>query len=205
MTQHGSAMTRYGFTITSYGEGCHVMVKNSAEGNKARTARYRAGLAARGIRPVQLHVPEGAHALLRQAAGLMTREQDPLEPRQAMRQASGTNDPGDVQIDQSGGEQVLAATVAAMEAVRAELAEAREAERRAEQRALAQAQAAQAAEEGVVAALARVEAGERTQVTLADKLQAAEVAAVQAQVEAERLRRMPGLRGEIVRWLIRQK
>lgn len=119
------------------------MVKNSAEGNKARTARYRAGLAARGIRPVQLYAPEEAHALLRQAAGLMLREQDPLEPHQAMRQASGANDPGQEHGNQDGGERALAAAIAAAEAVRAELTEARNAERQAEQRAMAQAEAAE--------------------------------------------------------------
>ena len=116
--------------MTRYGKGCHVMAKNSAEGNKARTARYRAGLAERGIRPVQLYAPEGGHALLRQAAGLMIREQDPLEPRQAMRQASGANNPGEENGD--GEEQALAAVAVTMEAVRVELNEAQDAERRAE-------------------------------------------------------------------------
>lgn len=129
------------------------MAKNSTEGNKARTTRYRAGLAARGIRPVQLYAPEEAHTLLRQAAGLMSREQDPLEPRQAMRQASGANNSGEGNSDQDKGEQALAAAVAAVEAARAELAEIREAECKAEQQMLAQAETA----------LARVEAAERRQ------------------------------------------
>ncbi len=46
------------------------MAENSAEGNKAETARYRARLAARDIRPVQLYVPKVACALLRQRARL---------------------------------------------------------------------------------------------------------------------------------------
>ncbi len=145
------------------------MAKNSAEGNKERTARYRAGLAARGIRPVQLYAPEAAHALLRQAAGLMSREQNPLEPRQALRQASGANDPGEEHGNQNEGEQALAAAVAAVEAVRAELAEAREVKCQAEQRMLAQAEAA----------LVRVEAAERGQEETAHKL-----AAVRAEAEA---------------------
>ena len=178
------------------------MAKNSAEGNKARTARYRAGLAARGIRPMQLYAPEEAHALLRQAAELMSREQDPLEPRHAMRQASGANDPGEGHSDGEQEEQALAGAVTAMKAVRAELAEAREAEHRAEQRALAQAEAAQAAEKGTVAALAQVEEAERAKVVLAGSLQAAEAAAAHARVEAERFRGVPGLRGRVVRWLI---
>lgn len=176
------------------------MAKNSAEGNKERTARYRAGLAARGIRPVQLYAPEGAHALLRQAAGLMSREQDPLEPRQAMRQASGANDPGKGHGDQSQEEQALAAVV---EAVRAELAEVRDAERQTEQRALAQAEAARTAAESTTAALARAEIAERAQAALVDELQAAEATAAQARAEAERFRQAPGLRGRVVRWLAR--
>jgi hypothetical protein len=178
------------------------MAKNSTEGNKARTARYRAGLAARGIRPIQLYAPENGHALLRQAAGLMSREQDPLEPRQAMRQASGANDPEQGRGDQNRETQALATAIATVEAVKVELAEAREAERRAEQRALAQAETARAAEEGTVVALVRVEEAERAQVVLVDGLQAAEAAAAHAQAEAERFRGVPGLRGWVVRWLV---
>lgn len=179
------------------------MARNSAEGNKARTARYRAGLAARGIRPVQLYAPEAAHVLLRQAAGLMSREQHPLEPRQAMRQASGTNDPGQGDNNQGRDDQALATVVAEVEAVRVELAKAWDAERQAEQRALAQAEAAWAAAEGTVAAVGRAETAERAQVVLADKLRAAESAAAEARAEAERFQKVPGLRGRMVRWLIR--
>lgn len=177
------------------------MAKNSAEGNKERTARYRAGLAARGIRPVQLYAPEGAHGLLRQAAGLMSREQDPLEPRQAMRQASGANDPGERHGDQD--KQALAAAVAEVKAVRAELAEARDTERQAVQRALTQAGVAQAAVEGTAAAVGRAEAAERAQALQASELQAAEAAAAAARAEAGRLQQAPGLRGRMARWLAR--
>ena len=176
------------------------MAKNSAEGNKARTARYRAGLAERGIRPVQLYAPEVAHALLRQAAGLMNCEQDPLEPRQAMRQASGANDPGQRHSDQDGREEALAAAVAA---VKAELVEAKEAERQAEQRANTQAEAAQAAAEGTVAAIGRAEVAEQAQEALAGRLREAEDAAAQARAKAERLEQIPGLRGRVVRWMTR--
>lgn len=178
------------------------MAKNSTEGNKARTARYRAGLAARGIRPVQLYAPEEAHALLRQATGLMSREQDPLEPRHAMRQASGANDPEQGHGDQGRDEQALAASVAEVETVRVELAEARDAERQAVQRALTQTEAARAAVEGMTTAMGRAEAAERAQALLADKLQATEAAAAVAKTEAGRSQQAPGLRGRIVRWLV---
>ena len=176
------------------------MAKNSAEGNKERTARYRAGLAARGIRPVQLYAPEGAHTLLRQAAGLMSREYDPLEPRQAMREASGANDPGEEHRGQSQKEQALATMV---EAIKAELTKAQDEERQAGQRALIQAEAARIAAEGVTAALARAEVAERAQVNLAAELRAAESAAVQAQAEAKRFQTVPGLRGKMIHWLAR--
>jgi regulator of protease activity HflC (stomatin/prohibitin superfamily) len=166
------------------------MVKNSIEGNRARTARYRAGLAARGIRPVQLFAPSSAHALLRRATGLMTREQDPLEPRQALRQASGANDPGEVASPADARVQALAVEV---EAVKVELAVAREAERQAGQRALAQAEVARTRE---AAATVRADSAERERA-------AAEAAAAQARAEAERFREAPGLRGRVIRWLAR--
>lgn len=172
------------------------MAKNSTEGNKARTARYRAGLAARGIRPVQLYAPENGHALLRQAAGLMSREQNPLEPRQALRQISGTNDPGQGHGDQDGRREVLAAAVAEIEAVRVELAEMREAKCQAERQVVTQAEAMRAA-------ASRAEVAERAQALLADELQAAEAIAAEARAEAEGFRQAPGLRGRMVRWLAR--
>jgi chromosome segregation ATPase len=71
----------------------YVMAKNSKEGNRTRTARRREALAERGIRPVQVLAPESAHPLIRQAAGLMTRDDDPLEPRAALRLTGGSNEP----------------------------------------------------------------------------------------------------------------
>lgn len=68
------------------------MAKNSREGNQSRNKRYREALAERGIRPVQVFAPESAHPLIRQAAGLMIRDDDPLEPRAALRQVGGANE-----------------------------------------------------------------------------------------------------------------
>lgn len=173
------------------------MAKNSSEGNKARTARYRAGLAARGIRPVQLYAPEGAHPLLRQAAGLMTREQDPLEPYQAMRQASGVNNPGQGHGDQEGGgEQALAAAVAAVEAVRAELAEAQDAERRAEQRTLAQVEAAEHSRAEAVRQLAAVRAEAEA---LQGRERAAQETAAALQGELDGIKDRGGWQGLLLR------
>ena len=53
------------------------------------------------------------------------------------------------------------------------------------------------------AALARAAAAERAQATLADELRLAETAAAQARAETERFRQAPGLKGRVVRWLVR--
>jgi len=183
------------------------MARNSAEGNKARVARYRAGLAARGIRPVQLYAPEGAHALLRQATGLMIREQDPLEPRQALRQASGANDPEEASFDLGKREWALAAEI---ETVRAELIAAQEAERQAGQRALEQTEAARVetrraeTAEGEVAAVKEREAAALTRADSAERArEAAEAAAAQTRAEIRQFQEAPGLRGRVIRWLAR--
>ena len=50
---------------------------------------------ARGICPVQVMAHNGARAMLRRAAGLMTREAEPLEPRTTLRRVAGCNVPAD--------------------------------------------------------------------------------------------------------------
>lgn len=174
------------------------MAKNSAEGNRTRTARYRAALAARGIRPVQVMAPEGAHALLRQAAGLMTREQDPVELRQALRQVGGVNDAEQaVEGAPSGREQALSAE---LETVRAAEASARAAFTAAEQHGRALAIELDAARAGVEAAR---EAERQARTAALARVAAAESAAAQARAEAERFQKTPGLRGRVIRWLAR--
>ena len=162
------------------------MARNSAEGNRTRTARYRAALATRGIRPVQVLAPESAHALLRQAAGLMTREQDPLDPRAAMRQVGGSN-AGERANGSEPEMKALAAKLDAAEdrarALVAELEEAQEASRYAEQ--------AKAAE--VAGALARMEAAEQEQGKAIRELAAAKAEAAEA-VDALR-GELAGIRG----------
>ncbi len=164
------------------------MAKNSAEGNKARTARYRAGLAARGIRPVQVLAPEAAHALLKQAAELMTREQDPLDPRQALRKVGGAND-ADKASDLDGREQAL---VADLEAAEAELAVMREESRQFEQQAAAQA--------GLAAAEAkRAESAEGVAAVAQEAEQAARSAAAELRQELDAIAGKQGWRGLLLR------
>lgn len=164
------------------------MAKNSAEGNKARTARYRAGLAARGIRSVQVLAPEAAHALLKQAAELMTREQDPLDPRQALRKVGGAND-ADKAGDLDGREQAL---VANLEAAKAELAAMREESRQSEQRAVAQAGLA-------VAEAKRAEAAEGVAAAAQEAERAARDAAAELRQELDAIAGKRGWRGLLLR------
>ena len=108
------------------------MAKNSRGGNRERAARRRAALAERGIKQILLMAPEQAHPLLKQAAGLMTREDDPLEPRTALRQAGGANEPEPGEASP--------ALIAELEAAKARVAEI---ERQAEARRLIMADAAE--------------------------------------------------------------
>ena len=164
------------------------MAKNSAEGNKARTARYRAGLAARGIRPVQLLAPEAAHALLKQAAELMTREQDPLDPQQALRKVGGTND-AEGASGPAEREQALAAD---LEVARTGLAAAREESRQSEQRATAQAESA-------AAEAKRAEAAEGTAAAAQAAEQTAQEAAGALRKELDAIAGKRGWRGLLLR------
>lgn len=83
-------------------------------------------------------------------------------------------------------EQRRQALAAELDAARADTKAAHEAGRRAE-----------------AAAAAQAEMAERAREAIAGELRAAEAAAAQAQAEAERFRQAPGLRGRVVRWLVR--
>jgi chromosome segregation ATPase len=173
------------------------MAKNSREGNQTRNKRYREALAERGIRPVQVLAPESAHLLIRQAANLMTRDGDPMEPRAAMRAAGGANEP---ELD---GASVK--LLAELEAARSRIAvveldtEKRRAEIEAIERHMKALQTERdAAMRGQVterekAQLAVTEAQKRTLETL-QRAEKAEAAIRQAKT-------MPGIRGRLVRWL----
>lgn len=92
-------------------------------------------------------------------------------------------------------------------AARAAEAEARAALAEAEQRGRVLAveldAAREAGRQAEAAAVARAEAAERARGAITGELRAAEAAAAQAQAEAERFRQAPGLRGRMVRWLVR--
>jgi len=68
---------------------------------RRRQARFRAELEARGIKALTLRAPIAAHAPLKRAVGLMTREENPLDVAAALRAAGGANEPPTVASDAS--------------------------------------------------------------------------------------------------------
>ena len=163
------------------------MAKNSRDGNRERAARRRAALAERGIKQILLMAPEQAHPLLKQAATLMTRDDDPLEPRAALRRAGGANEPEPGEASPG--------LAAELEAAKARIAEIeRQAEARlaivieaAERRRLALEKEAQKAVKAVQDAEGRAAAA----------LQRAE----KAEATIQQAKAMPGLKGRLIRLL----
>lgn len=173
------------------------MAKNSREGNQSRNKRYREALAERGIRPVQVLAPESAHPLIRQAASLMTRDNDPLEPRAALRRAGGANEPEPDEVSPD--------LVAELEAAKARIAEI---ERQAEARRIIMAEAAdrqrralEAERAAAVAAEAVVQEKAEAAEKAADEARKALKRAAKAEAAIRRARDIPGLKGLLVRWL----
>ena len=176
------------------------MAKNSREGNQSRNKRYREALAERGIRPIQVFAPESAHPLIKQAVGLMIRDDDPLEPRAALRRAGGANEPEPSEAS--------AELLAELEAARNRIAEI---ERQAEARRIEietaerQRQALEAERDAARASEAearkKVAAGARLVLEAQDQVIEAKREAGRAWAPVHRLRRMPGLRGRLARWI----
>ena len=183
------------------------MAKNSREGNQNRNKRYREALAVRGIRPVQVLAPEGAHQLIRQAAELMTRDDDPLDPRTALRKIGGANEPDKAHV--------MSEVAAELEAAKARItqieheAEARrleiEAEKRQRQALEAERDAARAAEaaEREKAQATATEAQATAKNAQEAQEQAREVLGRTEKAEAaiRQARSLPGFKGRLVRWL----
>lgn len=175
------------------GQPYYGMAKNSREGNQARKKRYYQALAERGIRPLQVLAPEAAHPLIKQAVGLMTREVDPVDPRIAMRQAGGTNEPepGEASPDLIAALDAAKARIEAGERQRKALAAERDAARAAEAVALEEAKLAAA--EGHTAHQLASEAQ--------DRAEAAHLRAEKAEATIRQAKSLPGFRGRLVRWI----
>ncbi|MCW8309393.1 hypothetical protein AruPA_20450 [Acidiphilium sp. PA] len=172
------------------------MAKNSRDGNRERAARHRAVLAERGIKQILLLAPEQAHPLLKQAVGLMTRDDDPLEPRAALRRAGGANDPETDEASTAVDE--LDAARKRIEAVELDAEKLRgeiEATERHMQALRAERDAAMRGQvaEREKAQLAVTEAQKRT-LEILQRVDKAEAVIRQAKA-------LPGIRGRLVRWL----
>jgi hypothetical protein len=176
------------------------MVKNSREGNRERAARRREALSERGIKQVLLLAPEVAHPLLKQAVGLMTRDDDPMDPRTAMRLIGGANEPDPAQASPELVAELEAAR-ARTEAVEREVerwqAEIEEAGQR-EQALRAERDAASAAEatERDKTHAATQDAQKRTR-EASEAIRRAE----KAETTIRQAKSLPGLKGRLMRWL----
>jgi chromosome segregation ATPase len=177
------------------------MVKNSQEGNRERAARRRRELAARGIRQVQLFAPESAHLLLRQAVELMTQEGAPVEPRAALRQAGGANEPDAAPELRAELEAIKSQMNQAAEAQRLEI-EAKERQRQALEAERDAARAAETAErEKAQATATEAQAAAKTAQEAQERATEALGRAEKAETAIRQARSLPGARGRLMRWL----
>ena len=173
------------------------MAKNSRDGNRERAARRRAALAERGIKQVLLMAPERAHPLLKQAASLMIRDDDPLEPRAALRRAGGANEPEPGEASP--------ALAAELEAAKARIAEI---ERQAEARLAIVIAAAERRRQVLEAEQEKAQASAEEAQKAVRSAQAAEDRAAEALRRAEKAeaairqaKALPGIKGRLVRFL----
>ena len=171
------------------------MAKNSRDGNRERAARRRAALAERGIKQVLLMAPEQAHPLLKQAATLMTRDDDPLEPRAALRRAGGANEPEPGEASPG--------LAAELEAAKARITEI---ERQAEARLAIVIEAAERRRLALEQEKAQVSAKEAQKAVKAvqdaeGRAAAALQRAEKAEATIQQAKAMPGLKGRLIRLL----
>lgn len=148
---------------------------------RQRSERLRQRRAAAGMAQVSGWVTKERRAYAREVIAALARGANILPP-----------DPEQVAILKAAQADAVAAR-AAEAAIRAELDVAR-AEGKASR---------EAGHQAVVAALEQAAAAEQAQEALAGKLRAAEAAAAQAQAETERFQQTPGIRGRMIRWLVR--
>ena len=173
------------------------MAKNSKDGNRERAARRRAALAERGIKQVLLMAPERAHPLLKQAASLMTRDDDPLGPRAALRRAGGANEPEPGAASPG--------LTAELEAAKARIAEI---ERQAEAQRVMADDAAERHRRALEVEQEKAQASAEEAQKAAISAQVAEGRAAEALRRAEKAeaairqaKAMPGIKGRLVRFL----
>lgn len=183
-------------------------MKEADPKRQERNKRYRTGLEERGIKAFQVVAPETAKGLFRRAAELMARDDDPMEPRQAMRLVGGANEPepGDETLALLAELEAARSRIAAVEREaerhRSEIEEQAEARERVFQAERDAARAAEVAEREKVAAIA-LEAQEATRA--AQEAQKRTIEALQRAEKAEtairQAKTLPGIKGRLVRWL----
>jgi len=184
-----------------------VTTESEESSGQRRSKRYRQNLAERGIKPFQVMAPEETKDLFRKAANLMTRDDDPMEPRAAFRMVGGANEPEQ--------HEPMVALLIELEAARSQIMEIKG---KAEQRQIeveglesremalqAELDAARAAEaEGRTKIDAvTIEAKEAAKVAQEAQGRATEALrrAEKAETVIRQAKALPGIRGRLVRWL----
>jgi chromosome segregation ATPase len=183
-------------------------MKKTDPKRRERNKRYRTGLEERGIKAFQVVAPEKAKGLFRRAAELMTRDNDPMEPRQAMRLVGGANEPesGDGTLALLAELDAARSRVAAVEfdaeKRRAEIEEQAKARERVLQAERDEARAAEGTEREKVATIA-LEAQEAARAAQEAKKRATEALerAEKAETAIRQAKALPGIKGRLVRWL----
>jgi uncharacterized membrane protein YqiK len=178
-----------------------VTDEGEASSGQRRNKRYRQNLAERGIKPFQVIAPEETRDLFRKAATLMTRDDDPMDPRAAFRLVGGANEPepGDASAELRA---ELDAARSRIEAIEREAEKRRaeiEAQGKAREHALQAerdaARAAEAASQSETQEAARAAQAER------ERAKEAQERAEKAEATIRQARSLPGLKGRLVRWL----
>ncbi len=178
-----------------------VTGESEESSGQRRNKRYRQNLAERGIKPFQVIAPEETRDLFRKAASLMTRDDDPMEPRAAFRLVGGANEP---ELHEP-----VAALLNELEAARSRIMEIehKAEERLSEIEALAETRerALQAERDAAkaVGAKSQSEAQEAARAAQEERERATEAAGRAERAEAVifKAKTMPGIKGRLVRWL----
>ena len=183
-------------------------MKEADPKRQERNKRYRTGLEERGIKAFQVVAPETAKGLFRRAAELMTRDNDPMEPRQAMRLVGGANEPelGEgapaLLAELDAARNLIAAVERDAEKRRSEIEEQAEARERALQVERDAAKAAEAAgRTKIQAAILEAQEAAKTAQEAQGRATEATERAEKAEATIRQAKTLPGLKGRLVRWL----
>jgi len=190
-------------------EVSRVTTDREESSGQRRNKRYRQNLAERGIKPFQVMAPEETKDLFRKAASLITRDDDPMEPRAAFRVVGGSNEPEQ--------HEPFAALLIELEAARSRITEiegkteqwqveveALKSREMALQAERDEARAAEAEGRAKINAVS-VQARESAMASLEAQGRATEALqrAVKAETAIRQAKTMSGIKGRLVRWLAR--